>query len=367
MEAFTFTTAPSRVVFGPGARCQVAAEVERLGRGRALVVCTPGQAGLGQEIADRLGQLTVGCFAQARLHTPVAISDQAAERARVLAADVIVAVGGGSAVGLSKAVALRTGLDQVVMPTTYAGSEMTGVIGQTEGGVKTTRQTPDVLPEAVIYDVELTLGLPAGVSVSSGLNAIAHAVEALYARDANPVHSLLAEEAIRLLATSLPAILADPRDVAARSQALNGAWLASSCIASVGVALHHKLCHVIGGAFGLPHAETHAVILPYAMAYNADYAPGAMRRVARSLGVDDAVIGMQSLARRLGAPNALRDLGMPEDGIGRAADLAVTAAYPNPRPIDRASMQALIAQAWVGEPVRSTTSSDQRADRSSTR
>ena len=350
MEAFTYTTAPSRVVFGPGVRSQVAAEVERLGRRRALVVSTPGQVAIGQEIAGLLGQLAAGCFARARLHTPVAISDQAAERARELGADVIVAVGGGSAVGLSKAIALRTGLDQVVIPTTYAGSEMTAVIGQTEAGMKTTTLTPDVLPEAVIYDVELTLGLPAGVSISSGFNAIAHAVEALYARDANPVHSLLAEEAIRLLAMSLPSILSNSHDITGQSQSLNGAWLASSCIASVGVALHHKLCHVIGGAFGLPHAETHAVILPHAMAYNAGHAPEAMRRIARSLAADEAVAGMQSLAQRLGAPTALRDLGMPEDGIGHAAELAVSAPYPNPRPIEQGSMRALIARAWAGEP-----------------
>lgn len=350
MQPFTVTTAPSRVVFGPGARAQVAEEVERLGRARILVVSTPGQAGLGQEIADRLGPLAAGCFLQARLHTPVSVSEQAAELARRLRADGIVAVGGGSAIGLSKAVALRTGLDQVAVPTTYAGSEMTAIIGQTEAGLKTTRTTAEVLPEAIIYDVELTLALPPDVSVCSGFNAMAHAVEALYARGANPVHSLLAEEAVRVLAASLPRVVAGPRDVEARSQALYGAWLAASCLAAVGVALHHKLCHVIGGAFGLSHAQTHAVILPHAMAYNAPFAAEAMQRTARALGAGDAVGGMLSLAGRLGAPTALRDLGMPEDGIARAAELAVSAPYWNPRPIDRASMEALITRAWAGEP-----------------
>ena len=350
MQPFTLTTAPARVVFGPGTRAQVVEEVQRLGRTRILVVSTPGQAGLGKEIADRLGNQAVGCFSQARLHTPVAVSEQAAALAGSIQADGIVAVGGGSAIGLSKAIALRTGLDQVVIPTTYAGSEMTALIGQTESGQKITQNTTEVLPETVIYDVELTLGLSADVSVSSGFNAMAHAVEALYAERANPIHSLLAEEAVRALATSLPVIVADPSDMEARSQALYGAWIAASCLAAVGVALHHKLCHVIGGAFGLSHAHTHAVVLPHAMAYNALCAAEAMQRVARSLRVDDAVDGMQALARQLGAPTALRDLGMPEDGIEKAADLVVSAPYWNPRPVDRASMQALITRAWAGEP-----------------
>ncbi len=350
MQPFTLTTAPSRVLFGPGTRAQVPGEIERLGRTRILVVSTPGQAGLAQEIADGLGVRAVGCFSQARLHTPVAVSEQAAELARSVQADGIVAVGGGSAIGLSKAVALRTGLDQVVIPTTYAGSEMTALIGQTESGRKTTQNTAAVLPETVIYDVELTLGLSADVSVSSGFNAMAHAVEAFYAERANPIHSLLAEEAIRSLSTSLPVIVADPSDIEARSRALYGAWIAASCLSAVGVALHHKLCHVIGGAFGLSHAHTHAVILPHAMAYNATCAAQAMQRVAHSLCVDDAVDGMQALARQLGAPTALRDLGMPEDGIEKAAELVVSAPYWNPRPVDRASMQALITRAWAGEP-----------------
>lgn len=350
MHSFTFTTAPSRVVFGPGTRAQVADEIQRLGRTRILVVSTPGQAGLAQEIADRLGVRAAGCFSQARLHTPVAVSDDAAALVRRIGADGIVAVGGGSAIGLSKAIALRTGLDQVVIPTTYAGSEMTALIGQTEAGLKTTQTTAEVLPEAVIYDVELTLTLPPNVSVSSGFNAMAHAVEALYAEKANPIHSMLAEEAVRALATSLPLILADLGNREARSRALYGAWIAASCLAAVGVALHHKLCHVIGGAFSLSHAKTHAVVLPHAMAYNAACAADAMQRVARSLHADDAVVGMQALASQLGAPTSLRDLGMPEDGIAKAAELVVSAPYWNPCPVDLASIQALITRAWAGEP-----------------
>ena len=350
MQSFTITTAPSRIVFGFGTRAQVGEEVQRLGRKRVLVVSTPGQTRLAQEISDRLGNLAVGCFSQARLHTPVAVSNDAADLARRHGADGVVAVGGGSAIGLSKAVALRTGLDQVVIPTTYAGSEMTALIGQTECGLKTTQTTGAVQPEAVIYDVALTLGLPRDVSVSSGLNAMAHAVEALYAERANPMHSALAEEAVGVLATSLTAIVAEPADREARSQALYGAWIAASCLAAVGVALHHKLCHVIGGAFGLPHAQTHAVILPHAIAYNAPCAADAMARVARALRAEDAVAAMQALASRIGAPTSLRELGMPEGGIAKAAELVVKAPYWNPRPVDRASIQALITRAWAGQP-----------------
>src|SRR6185369_5308698 len=171
------------------------------------------------------------------------------------------------ATGLAKAIALRTGLPQVIVPTTYAGSELTSVLGETAGGRKTTQRTPAVRPETVLYDVSLTLSLPVPVSAASGLNALAHAVEARYAPDANPMTDLLAAEATRLLTSALPRIAADPSDVDARTDALRGAWLAGTCLDAVQMGLHHRLCHHLGGKFGLPHAETHAVLLPYVMAH----------------------------------------------------------------------------------------------------
>src|SRR5262245_40342823 len=231
---------------------------------------------------------------------------------------------------------------------------MTPIIGETEGGRKTTQRTLKVLPEVVIYDVELTLTLPPKLSATSGMNAIAHAVEALYAQDRNPIVSLMAEECVRALGHALPAVLARPRDTEARGEALYGAWLGGACLGLVGMALHHKLCHVLGGSFDLPHAETHTVVLPHALAYNAPIARDAARRVAAALGADDGPTALFDLAGQLGAPRSLRELGMPEHGIEPAADIAVQNPYWNPRPIERVAVRDLIARAWAGQPPRTS-------------
>lgn len=284
------------------------------------------------------------------MHTPTDVTARALDQLRSTETDCLVALGGGSAIGLGKALALRTGLPQIAIPTTYAGSEATPILGQTKDGVKTTQRTLDVLPEVIIYDVALTLSLPPALSATSGLNAIAHAVEALYARDSNPVISLLAEQGIAALARALPRIVANPGDTAARSDALYGAWACGTCLGAVGMSLHHKLCHTLGGTFDLPHAQTHAVVLPHAVAYNAGHAPEAMTRIARALGCKDAAQGLYDLARSLGAPAGLRELGMPEQGLEQAATLAVAAPYWNPRSIEAASLGRLLRNAFHGCP-----------------
>jgi maleylacetate reductase len=286
------------------------------------------------------------------MHTPVEVTEQAMAKVAEVNADCIVSIGGGSTIGLGKAIALRTDLPQLVLPTSYAGSEMTPIVGQTSGGIKTTQSSPKILPETVIYDVDLTMTMPAALSAISGINAIAHAVEALYARDRNPIISLMAQEGIAKLAQALPAICADPNDRGARTDAFYGAWLCAVCLGAVGVALHHKLCHTLGGLFNLPHAETHAVILPHALAYNAPAVPDAMAAMTKALGVSDPTRGLYDLERRLGAPQSLREIGMPEDGIDRAADLAVSNPYWNPREVERDAIRELIARAWRGEPPR---------------
>lgn len=348
MEAFVYGGLPVRVVFGRGTLARLPEEVRALKRSRALVLSTPPQRDQAQAVAALLGPLAVGIFSEAAMHTPVEVTVRALEAARDLGADCTVAVGGGSTTGLGKAIALATDLDQIVVPTTYAGSEMTPILGQTEGGVKTTQRSPQILPETVIYDVDLTLTLPSGLTATSGLNAIAHAVEALYAQDRNPIVSLMAEEGIAALARSLPVLVDAPGDAATRSDALYGAWLCGACLGSVGMALHHKLCHTLGGLFDLPHAETHAVVLPHATAYNAAAAPEAMARVARALGAVDAARGLHDLAEALRTPRSLSELGMPEDGIERAADISVRNPYWNPRPVERGAIRDLIARAWSG-------------------
>ncbi len=350
MQSFVYNGLPARVLFGSGTRNQLRSEIELSGCTRALGLGTPEQKASAEELARSLGALAVGTFTEAAMHTPVGVTERALRKVQEVKADCTVAVGGGSTIGLGKAIALRTDLVQFAIPTTYAGSEMTPIIGETKDGAKTTQRTLKVLPEVVIYDVELTLTLPAGMSATSGMNAIAHAVEALYAQDRNPVMSLMAEEAIRALARALPVIAADPLDRAARSDALYGAWLCGMCLGSVGMALHHKLCHVLGGSFDLPHAETHTVVLPHAFAYNAAAAPDAADRIARALGGKAAPLALFDLSGALGAPRSLKSLGMPEDGIEKAADIAVRNPYWNPRPIERNAIRDLIARAWAGEP-----------------
>ena len=349
MTPFHYDALPARVIFGFGTLSQLGVEIDRLNMHRVMVLATPHQTADAERIAATLGARAAGVFAEAAMHTPVDVTERALLAAAQMRADGLLAIGGGSTTGLGKAIALRTDMPQIVVPTTYAGSEMTPILGETRDGVKTTQRTLKVLPETVIYDVELTMTLPPGLSGTSGLNAIAHAVEALYAQDRNPVISLLAEDGIRALAGALPRIAKSPSERDARSDALYGAWLCGACLGSVGMALHHKLCHVLGGSFDLPHAETHAIILPHAVAYNASAAPQAMAAVARALGSTDAADGLYDLAAAVAAKRGLKELGMPREGIDRATDIALSNPYWNPRPLQRPAIRALIARAWSGD------------------
>lgn len=348
-DSFTYVGNPARVIFGSGTVAQLPDEVDRLGAKRALILSTPAQQSDAEALAKRLGNRAVGVFAGATMHTPVDVSEFATDRARTLGADVVVALGGGSTTGLGKAIALRTDLPQIVLPTTYAGSEMTPILGETSDGQKRTQVTPRVLPEVVIYDVDLSMGLPAAMSGTSGINAIAHAVEALYARDSNPVIDALAVDAIGALARALPAIAINPLDRSARSDALYGAWLCGICLGSVGMALHHKLCHTLGGTFDLPHAETHTIVLPHALAYNAPAIPYAMGKLIRVLGPNPAG-ALYDLGRAVNAPMSLSELGMPFEGVERATELALSNPYWNPRPLEARAISDLIGRAYAGDP-----------------
>jgi len=348
MTPFVYQSTPARVVFGPGSLAQLPRELELLGAKRALVLSTPQQAAQAERLATQLGERSAGVFAGAVMHVPVEVAREAREVARARGSDCAIALGGGSTTGLGKAIALDSGLPIVAIPTTYAGSEMTSIYGLTENGLKTTGRDARVLPRTVIYDPELTLTLPLNLTVTSGLNAIAHAAEALYAHDGNPITALMAEEGIRALADALPRLKKDPADLDARGDALYGAWLCGVVLGAVSMGLHHKLCHTLGGSFNLPHAEVHAVVLPHAIAYNAAAAPQAMRRIARALGGANASARLHALARDLGAPTALRTLGLRRADLDRAADLALEARYPNPRPLEREAIRALLQRAFDG-------------------
>jgi alcohol dehydrogenase class IV len=348
MRKFIFDQPAYRVIFGAGSIAQLPAEVQNLGARRALVVSTPVERGFAEDAARRLGAAAAGLFTDAVMHHPIETVRAARDRARALDADCYVTIGGGTTTGTGKAIALETGLPVIAIPTTYAGSEMTPIYGITEGGVKKTGRDRRVLPRTVIYDPELTLSLPAAISGPSGMNALAHCVEGLYAHDGNPITALMAAEGIRALARALPVVVRDGHNLEARSDALYGAWLAGIVLGSVAMGLHHKLCHTLGGTFNLPHADVHTVILPHAVAYNRDAAPDAMRRAADALGAADAARGLFDLAVTIGAPTSLQAIGMPEDGLDRAADLAVQNQYPNPRPLDRGAIRALLANAFAG-------------------
>jgi maleylacetate reductase len=349
MEPFVYTGLPGRVVFGGGALRRLSEEIDRLGARRVFLITTPNQKADGEALAASLGAAAAALYSNATMHTPVEVTEDALAEVKRTGADCLVAFGGGSTIGLAKAIALRTDLPQIAIPTTYAGSEMTPILGQTENGRKTTQRTMKVLPEVVIYDVELTMTLPKGLSGTSGINAIAHSVEALYAEDSNPIIGVLAEQSIAALGKALPRIAESPKDREARSDAQYGAFLAGACLGSVGMALHHKLCHTLGGLFDLPHAETHTVVLPHALAYNAPAAPKAVAKIATALSTDDAPRGIYELSGKVGAPRALREIGMPEEGIDEATDLALSNPYWNPRPLTRQGIRNLIARAWAGK------------------
>ncbi len=345
LRNFVYQPSAVRVVFGAGSLAQLPAEVERLGAKRVLMLSTPGRAEMVRAAAQRLP--VAGVFDEAAMHTPLELAEKARARAAELGADCCVAVGGGSTIGFGKAIALTSGLPVIAVPTTYSGSEMTTIWGVSQGGAKKTGRDSRVAPKTVIYDPQATLGLPGATSAASGMNAIAHCVEALYAHDGNPVVSLVAEEGIRALAAALPKVVSNGKDLEARSEALYGAWLAGMSIATTSVALHHKLCHVLGG-LGLPHAETHSIVLPHAMRYNAQAAHEAMGRVARAIGAADAPAGLWDIQRALGIPMRLQDIGLKEADLERAARIAVEAPYPNPRKVEYAPVLELLRNAWQG-------------------
>ena len=348
MSAFTYDALPGRVVFGSGvARSGLADEVGALGATRVLLVAADSEAALAHELCAPFADRVTATFAGVRPHVPVEVAEQA--RAAAAGADLVLCVGGGSTTGTAKAVALTTGLPILAVPTTYAGSEVTPVWGLTEGRRKRTGTDPRVLPRTVVYDPDLTLTVPAALSVASGLNAMAHCVEAFWAPGRNPVSSAVAEDGIRHLAAGLPAVAAAPADRAGRAELLLGAYLAGSAFAVAGSGLHHKICHVLGGAFDLPHAQTHAVVLPHVLAFNAADAPEAVARVAAALGRRDPVDGLRELTEGLGVPAGLRDLGLRETDLDAVhGDILALAPADNPHPVTAAGLRTLLRAAWAG-------------------
>ena len=348
MRAFTFDAIPGRVVFGAGSRKALPDELDARGAHRVLVVAAPEEDRLADEITTLIGERAVGRFRDVMQHVPTDKAEAARAAFRDAGADTVLTIGGGSATGFGKAVALTDDVDVVAVPTTYAGSEMTPIWGLTEGADKRTGTDLRVKPALVVYDPELTLTLPPRIAGPSGMNALAHCVEALYGPGANPVISLIALEGIGALHRSLPAVCAAPDDLAARTDALYGAYLAGVTLASGGTALHHKTCHVLGGMFGLNHGDMNAVVLGHALAYTAPAIPELMADIGDALGTDDPPGALYDLAASIGAPTSLAAIGMPADGIDEAATRVVTAAAANVRPPELDGIRRMLDDAWHG-------------------
>lgn len=348
--SFSYDALPGRVVFGAGAaRHALPDQMDHLGARNILLLATEHERPIAEQLAAPLGERVAGIFTGVRPHVPVDVAAAAVAAAKDIRADCVLAIGGGSTTGTAKAIALDLPLPIVVVPTTYAGSEMTPVWGLTDGEKKTTGRNPAVLPRVVVYDPELTFSLPPSLTATSGVNALAHCVEALWFPHIGPIPRLTAEEGVLALGRALPAAVRDGADVAARSGALYGAHLAGMAFAATGSGLHHKICHVLGGAFDLPHAEVHTAVLPHVVAFNEPAAVEASARIASALGARTAAEGIAGLIDRIGASTSLAALGMQTTQVERAVDLLMAKRYDeNPRAVDETALRLILDGAYHG-------------------
>ena len=348
LAKFSYVALPIRTIFGAGRAAELGEELERLGVRRAMICTTPRGPERYRALIAGLGPRAAGVFAGAEPHCPEPVVKAAVERFRALDADGAVAIGGGSTVGLGKWISAETGKPFIALPTTLSGSEMTPILGVKIGAEKRTRRDPKALARTVIYDPELTLGLPAHETATTGMNSLAHCVEALYPAEPNPVARLVALEGIRALFEGLPASVARPRDLAARSRALYGGFLGGLLVQLVGIGLHHKICHVLGGRFGAPHGESNSVMLAQVVAFNAPFMPEAIADLRSATGDANPARAIYDLARNMGAPVSLEQLGIDAAGLAGAASDVVAQTASNPRPLDAASVLALLQDAWHG-------------------
>jgi maleylacetate reductase len=346
--SFTWEALPARVISGRGALGRVGAEVERLGARRVLLIAGGrSTAAALANISAQLGDRVAGVIPSSAQHVPELIANQAIERGRATAVDAVVSVGGGSATGLGKAVVLELDVPLVAVPTTYSGSEMTPFHGRTRDGRKKVGRDLRVLPRAVVYDPELCVGMPPRLAGASGMNALAHCAEALWVTAANPITSALAVEAMRRLLYGLPRVVADPGDVDGHAECLVGACLAATALAQVGTGIHHRTCHILGGGWNLPHAETHGIVLPHAVALVSPRAPRAMAQLAAVLDADPAG-ALFELASSMGLPTALAAVGMPAGALDEAADRVAAASETDPLAGSRDELRAMLDGAFRG-------------------
>ena len=346
---FVHELLPNRVLFGAGCLADLGSELDKLELSRGLIVCTEGRIGQAESLRKIVGKRAIDILPKAKMHVPVETADLGVKTAQKINADCTIAIGGGSTVGLAKAIALKLGLPIIAVPTTFSGSEMTPIWGITEEGIKKTGRNAVVMPKLAIYDPDLISDLPISVAGPSGMNAIAHCIEALYSANPSPIVSLMALEGIHALSCSLPDLAIDKN---ARELALYGCWLSGICLGSVGMALHHKLCHVLGGAFALPHAELHTVLIPHVTAYNRPSVPAVLKKISIALNAKDGAKGLYDLARTIGAPRSLFELGMQKNQLEEAVMLAIRDPYYNPRPVAEEHIRTILTDAFEGREPR---------------
>ena len=350
---FAHETLGQRLLFGSGKAAQnVTDEVARLGAKRVMLIAAAFEAEIAKQVTSGISvELTYDDVVQ---HVPIEKAEDARRVALANSIDLMICVGGGSTTGLAKAVAMTTGIPIIAVATTYAGSEATNVWGLTEAARKTTGVDNKVLPVTVIYDAELTYSLPIALSVASGMNALAHCVDSMWAPRADPINQALAAEGIRALAAGLPLIANNLTDATGRELALYGAYLSAVSFASAGSGMHHKICHVLGGTYNLPHAQTHATVLPYVLAFNEPAAPEAGQRIAAAFGSATGLAGLNALRVALDAPKSLNELGFKEADIAEAVSIALPLIPANnPRAVTSENLTELLRAAWAGEPAAS--------------
>jgi maleylacetate reductase len=341
---FVHDSPGTRVVFGLGRADEATNEARRLGS-RPILIAGASRSPQASSVRDRLQEAAIGTISAPRRHVPVEDATAARELAARVSADSIIALGGGSAIGLAKAIALSEPLPIVAIPTTYAGSEMTSVWGITDAGVKTTGRDNAVAPRTVIYDPELTVSMDRDITVASGLNALAHAIEALWAPARSPLAHVIAERAIEALVRGVPRAAAWDHDLEARADCLLGAWLAGAAFAVAGTSVHHKLCHVLGGRLDLPHAETHAVMLRHTVGFMAPRVRAAHSALSRVLGVTEPVDALRDLIGELGGPFSLCELGVTHEQAMAVADEVDLTALAAPFVVSRSDIRQLLAAA----------------------
>lgn len=350
MQTFTYVGFPCRVVFGPGKIDTLSDEIGYLGAKRVMFCCTPGREEQVTQLAGTSVDHRVKICPIAKSIISEDLVVEGRRRAKQFGADCLVTFGGGSALGLAKLIALEFDIPIIAIVTTYAGSETTGLRGMFEDGKRVLKRSSRMLPKTIIYDPELSVSLPLEISIASAVNSMAHAVSSFLGEHPNPVTNLIAEEGLRVMRSALPRIADSPVDVNARGDALYGAWLCGSTLNTAGVVFHHKVCHVLGGSFKLPHAITHTIILPHSTGYNRDYAPEAMSRIARAFGDEnsDAAGEVFDLLTHIGAPTTLKDIGMSGSDLDEAAKLITTDPYFNPGPVEYEPVREMLDDAWSG-------------------